>query len=81
MKNSSTVTNKPDDLSAGVYVLQQTIGFMFQAALRAAAKLNLAEHLREWPQNVRAASTRTRLQRKNNSPNTAPACQPPFLPL
>ncbi|RXN73361.1 methyltransferase [Providencia rettgeri] len=49
MKDSSTVTNKPDDLSAGVYVLQQTIGFMFQAALRAAAKLNLAEHLESGP--------------------------------
>ncbi|EMT6577582.1 methyltransferase [Providencia rettgeri] len=47
------IDNKSCELSASQYVLQQAIGFSYQAALRAAVQLNLAEHLESGPKTAK----------------------------
>ncbi|WP_053110541.1 methyltransferase [Providencia stuartii] len=50
MQSSNTI--EQNDMQAALYVLEQTIGFVFQAALRAAVQLNIADHLMQEAKTV-----------------------------
>lgn len=64
MKTISTSANESNSLNAGLYVLQQTIGFAFQAALRAATKLNIAEYLADGPKTTQQLAQETGCREK-----------------
>ncbi len=60
MLNTATpIENKFDELRASQHVLQQAIGYAYQAALRAAVQLNLAEHLANSPKTAQQLAQET----------------------
>ncbi|EPL9571781.1 methyltransferase [Providencia rettgeri] len=60
MLNTATpIEKKSDELRSSQHVLQQAIGFAYQAALRAAVQLNLAEHLANSPKTARQLAQET----------------------
>lgn len=59
MNIKSIQYEKSNDMHAAKHVLQQTLGFVYQAALRAAVKLKLADHLEKEPKTVEQLAAET----------------------
>ncbi|GAB1439306.1 O-methyltransferase [Providencia sp.] len=49
MNTTSEFLNKTENMDAAVRVIEKATGYMFQAALRASVKLNIAEYLKDGP--------------------------------
>lgn len=49
MSPTSETSNKAENIDIAVRVIEKVTGYMFQAALRAAVKLNIAEYLKDGP--------------------------------
>lgn len=64
MNIKSTETIYSNDMATAQYILEQSIGYQYQAALRAAALLNIADHLEDGPKTVEQLAIETNTDAK-----------------
>ncbi|EKT64645.1 methyltransferase [Providencia burhodogranariea] len=55
---------KSNDMHTAQYMIQQALGFVYQAALRAAAELKIADHLEKEAKTVEQLATETKTEAK-----------------